>query len=293
MHEAQPIHDKDDLAIGDVAELTGLTAGTIRAWEQRYGFPEPARSDSGYRRYRGEDVETLRRVVGYRNRGLSMTAAIDRARQDGGGDRLSLYATVVEAHPAVRPQVLRKASLISLSRAIEHEILAHGATPIVFAAFQHEGFYRAVEPLYRRIATMADVATVFADFPEVGHPQGGPVEVPIRAEEPLGNEWVVIVDAPGYAACLLAWEQPALNGRTPPDGERRFEAVWTLDPYATRRAATVASRLAAQHDPEHGARCEALLRDRPLALEAPAPAMTALANRVLAYMENAGHPPER
>ena len=69
--------------------------------------------------------------------------------------------------------------------------------------------------------------------------------------------------------------------------------MWTLDPYATRRAATVAARLAGQRDPEHGARCEDLLRDRPLALEAPAPAMTSLANRVLAYMEDAGHPPER
>ncbi len=32
MREALPNHDKDNLAIGDVAELTGLAAGTIRAW---------------------------------------------------------------------------------------------------------------------------------------------------------------------------------------------------------------------------------------------------------------------
>jgi len=286
MREALPIHDKDNLAIGDVAELTGLAAGTIRAWEQRYGFPTPARSETGFRRYRSEDVQALRRVVAYRERGLSMATAIERSRDDSrDDDRLSLYATVVDAHPQARPQVLRKGSLISLSRAIEHEIIAHGARPVVFGAFQHERFYRAVEPLYRRLASMSDVATVFADFPVVAHPEGGPVEIPIRKDEPLGNEWVVIVDAPGYAACLLAWEQPQLGS---PDAEPVFEAVWTLDPYATRRAATVAARLVAQQDPEYGAHCEEVLRDRPLALESPAPALTALCNRVVAYLEADG-----
>ena len=35
------------LAIKEVAERTGIAAGTIRMWEQRYGFPEPARTPSG------------------------------------------------------------------------------------------------------------------------------------------------------------------------------------------------------------------------------------------------------
>lgn len=64
--------------------------------------------------------------------------------------------------------------------------------------------------------------------------------------------------------------------------------MWTLDPYATRRAATVAARLVAQQDPEYGAHCEEVLRDRPLALESPAPALTALCNRVVAYLEADG-----
>ncbi len=41
----------EDLAIKDVAEQTGIAAGTIRMWEQRYGFPAPQRTPSGYRRY--------------------------------------------------------------------------------------------------------------------------------------------------------------------------------------------------------------------------------------------------
>jgi DNA-binding transcriptional MerR regulator len=38
-----------ELAIGELAEQTGLAAGTIRIWESRYGFPTPARNPSGYR----------------------------------------------------------------------------------------------------------------------------------------------------------------------------------------------------------------------------------------------------
>ncbi len=136
------------------------------------------------------------------------------------------------------------------------------------------------------MAQYADAAAVFADFPEVARPEGGPRELPIRPDDALGNEWAVVVDAPGYAACLLAWEQP---GVAEPGGaedlDRRFEALWTMDPGATRRAAQVAARLAGRADPAYGAELERLLADRPLALAEPAPALTALTNRVVAYLE--------
>ena len=75
------------LAIKDVAERTGLAAGTIRMWEQRYGVPAPQRADSGYRVYAPEDVELLRRAVALRERGLSVPAALERARALVGADR--------------------------------------------------------------------------------------------------------------------------------------------------------------------------------------------------------------
>jgi DICT domain-containing protein len=275
----------DDLAISDVAQRTGLAAGTIRMWEQRYGFPAPRRASSGYRRYAPEDVETLRRVLAYRRRGLSVRAAIDRARETGGAsDRPSLYAAVAATEHGARPQVLRRSTLEALSRAIEHETLALAAAPILVGAFQRERFYRAVEPRWRRLAAHADAALVFADFPAPRRPDAGAVELPIDSADALGNEWAVIVDAPGFAASLLGWEQP---GRAGDDGgeERRFETIWTLDPLAARRAARTAAAVAGAIDPKTGARLEELLADRPLALEQPVPALTALANRVVGYLE--------
>lgn len=275
------------LAIKDVAERTGIAAGTIRMWEQRYGFPVPGRTGSGYRRYSEEDVETLKRVLALRHRGLSVPAAIERAQETGGPtDRPSIYAAVAATDHGARPQTLRKSTLIALSRAIEHEALAQGVRPVLIGAFQHEPFYREVEARYKRIARQSDAAVVFADFPKVRREPGAPVEIPIGPEDQLGNEWAVIVDSPGYAACLLAWEMPGVTEPGSPDDlSRRFESLWTVDPRATRRAAQVAARLAGRQDPEYGAELERLLADRPLAAEQPSPALTALTNRLVAYLE--------
>src|SRR6478609_10037274 len=264
----------DGLSIKEVAEQTGLAPGTIRMWEQRYGFPTPLRTASGYRRYEPEDIETLRRARAHRQRGLSVSAALDRARETGAtSDHPSIFAAVAATDHGARAQVLRKSTLVALSRAIEHELLARAAAPVLFGAFQRERFYRALEPRYRRLAHNADAATVFADFATLRRPSGAPVEVPIAEGAALANEWAVIVDAPGYAACLLAWEQPGASQVE--DGDRRFEAIWTIDPRATRRAAQAAARLAGNADAEYGRRLEELLADRPLALEQPAPALTA------------------
>lgn len=274
------------LAISDVAARTGIAAGTIRVWEQRYGFPVPDRTASGYRRYAEGDVDALRRVAALRRRGLSVPAAIERVRETGvATGRPSIYAAVADAGHDAHPQLLRKSTLIAISRAIEHEALAHAAAPVLFAAFQRERFYRHVEPRYRRLARRADAALVFAaDFDAPRAPEDGPVEVPIDPRDALADEWAVIIDAPGYAACLLAWEHPA----APPadDGQRRFEAIWTVDARATRRAAQVAAALASRAAPEHGGPVEALLEDRPLAFEEPAPMLTALTNRLVAYLES-------
>lgn len=281
------MNGRGGLAIKEVAERTGLQPGTIRMWEQRYGFPVPARDHSGYRRYAPGDVETLRRVVDGRDRGLSVPAAIEAATsREVPTDRPSLYAAVKGAGVDAVPQRLTKRTLLRISRAIEDEAIGHAAAPVLVGAFQEEPFYRAVEHRYRRIARMADAAVVFADFDAVREPEGAPAEIPIAPADALGNEWAVVVDAPGYSACLLAWEDlDVLERGGDGDAERRFEAIWTLDPEVTRRASVIAGQLACRTAPAVGDRVLDALEGRPLALERPAPALTALTNRMVRYLE--------
>jgi DICT domain-containing protein len=282
------LHVVSGLAIRDVAEQTGLTAGTIRIWEQRYGFPDPARTPSGYRIYTDEDVATLKRVVAFRRRGLSVPAALERAREaTEPTDRASIYGALLATDLPLRPQRLRKRTLLGLSRAIEDEAMARAAGPVIVGAFQRERNYRAVEHRYRRLASVADSVTVFADFPQVRVGDREPSELPVPLDAPLGHEWAVVVDAPGFAACLLAWETPeSERDRERPDSRREFESLWTMDPIAVRHAAHVGAAIAGQASATVRARLERLLADRPLAMEAPAPGLTALTNRILGYLED-------
>ena len=158
--------------------------------------------------------------------------------------------------------------------------MARAAGPVVIAAFQSEANYRAVEHRYRRLAHVADAVGVFATFdaPSVGD-EDEPAEIPITSADALGHEWAVIVDAPGYAACLVGWETPERNG------ERVFEAVWTMDAAVVRRAAQVGAALAARSAPAWSERLLAMLADRPLAVESPAPGLTALTNRMIGYLD--------
>lgn len=59
------------MGIGALARAVGLTEGTLRNWERRYGYPKPERTEGGHRVYRSEVAEFLSLVcramrAGYR-----------------------------------------------------------------------------------------------------------------------------------------------------------------------------------------------------------------------------------
>lgn len=47
------------MAIGSLAQRTGVPVDTLRAWERRYGVLHPTRTEGGQRRYGNEDVERV------------------------------------------------------------------------------------------------------------------------------------------------------------------------------------------------------------------------------------------
>lgn len=57
------------------AEMSGIPAATLRAWERRYGVPVPRRTASAYRLYAAEDVEQLRRMRDLVEEGVSPAEA--------------------------------------------------------------------------------------------------------------------------------------------------------------------------------------------------------------------------
>jgi MerR family transcriptional regulator, light-induced transcriptional regulator len=69
-----------------VSRLVGLLPVTLRAWERRYGIPNPGRGNQGYRLYSEQDVRTLRWLKAQVDSGLSIGRAVDylnELRQSG------------------------------------------------------------------------------------------------------------------------------------------------------------------------------------------------------------------
>lgn len=59
-----------------VAQQTGVSTATLRAWERRYGVPSPPRTDSGYRLYSARDIAVVRWLKAQIDSGLSISHAV-------------------------------------------------------------------------------------------------------------------------------------------------------------------------------------------------------------------------
>ena len=275
---------EEGLSIREVARETGISEGTLRMWETRYGFPEPLRLPSGHRRYTADQIVQVRQVARDREAGLSMKAAIDRARDLASEPELSIFAGLRRRRPDLQPYVLPKRALIGLSHAIEDECVARAERPVLFASFQRERFWRQSEPRWRDLALTAHSTIVFADFaePSVPSDERAPIELPIDRGDPFGREWSLICDAPDYSAFLAGWERPGQEAV--PDRARRFETVWSVEPSLVRDASRIAAGFVERAQPSLLRRFLPRLRDTPPASSDELRLVGALTNRMIAYV---------
>lgn len=247
-----------ELSTAQLAERTGVPAGTLRMWEARHGFPAPARLPGGHRRYVERDVEQVREVARLREQGLSMSAAIEQVARAARPKTASVFAGLRERQPQVEALQLTKRSLLSLTRALEDEYCARAVDGLLVGSFQREEFYRRIEPRWREMTRTAGLAVALADFSELRQATGGAVEVPVAPEEALSREWTLLIDAPGAQACLAAWEQ--VEAVRPRDAERRFEVLWSFEPTVVRSASEVAIEILRRFAPAVAERVPASLR---------------------------------
>ncbi|NJM39683.1 MAG: MerR family transcriptional regulator [Anaerolineae bacterium] len=63
-----------------VATQSGVEASTLRAWERRYGVPQPPRSDSGYRLYSARDTAIIRWLKQQIESGMNISQAVSMLR---------------------------------------------------------------------------------------------------------------------------------------------------------------------------------------------------------------------
>ncbi len=65
--------DEELFPIREVSRVTGVNPVTLRAWERRYGLIQPTRTDSGHRLYSAADIEAVRSILAWIERGVSVS----------------------------------------------------------------------------------------------------------------------------------------------------------------------------------------------------------------------------
>ena len=273
---------KSTLSIGELARRSGIAVSTLRAWEQRHGFPVPQRLDSGHRRYSERDVEALREVVRERRGGSTLERALAQSKSKAAAPRSSISATVRHALPDVPPRVLSRAAMLAISHAIEDEAVSSTGGAIFVGAFQNARSFRAAQRRWRDLSRTADIAIAFASFPRRRH-TGVFWEVPVSATAPISREWAVICESSRFSACLVGVEQLVTDRPTSPAG---FEALWTVEPDVVREALRTATAIAGDAVSELCKPLEAHLRRPPVVNQEVIRSMTSLTNRILGYVDS-------
>lgn len=84
---------------------TGLKPDTLRAWERRYGLPQPQRTEGKHRLYSQYDLEIINWLIARQAEGMSISRAVKLWRQleEEGRDPLLVYNEQVQEGTAVAP----------------------------------------------------------------------------------------------------------------------------------------------------------------------------------------------
>jgi methanogenic corrinoid protein MtbC1 len=82
-----------------VARETGVNPDTLRAWERRYGLPNPERTQGGHRIYSQRDIDIVKWLVARQAESLRIKQAVALWRRLEAEGREPLYTVVPEAQP--------------------------------------------------------------------------------------------------------------------------------------------------------------------------------------------------
>ncbi|MGO9497229.1 MAG: MerR family DNA-binding transcriptional regulator [Solirubrobacteraceae bacterium] len=116
------------LKTSEAASLLNIGPSTLRAWERRFGFPQPQRSPGGHRSYPHGEVAALRAAL---EGGLSVSSAVSRARAGLAVDTESLVtALLAYDHERADRAIETALALRSVECSVE-EVLLPGLEAIV------------------------------------------------------------------------------------------------------------------------------------------------------------------
>ena len=135
--------------------------------------------------------------------------------------------------------VYYKNTLVALCHALEDSILEASCEPLMITAFQQGKWYLEEAERYGAIAHKAENIVIMAtpDGKFSDHPTSQKSNVSLVSldvDDPVAQEWHLIIVAPTYTAMVLCQELSDEDygsmGRPNADLERKFYGFWTFEP---------------------------------------------------------------
>lgn len=147
----------------------------------------------------------------------------------------SLLTNLTQLEPNLQLSCYYKPAMTALSHALETQLKA-AKSPIIFANFQQERFYRWESKRYGEFAqkakgtyVLAVAETGFAEQPKV-------TAIPLAADDPMANEWHLVILDPYFCCAQILQEVPS---GAKEDANRQFKGFWTMNPELVRKVAIV------------------------------------------------------
>jgi MerR family transcriptional regulator, light-induced transcriptional regulator len=118
----------EELSATQVATLVGVPAPTIRSWERRYGWPSPARTIGGHRRYSSAEIEQVRALRDEIAKGQSAQQAVTLLRRQALRRRDAEVGRLVQGAVDIDQGLIRRAladveATLGTDEAIESVVL--------------------------------------------------------------------------------------------------------------------------------------------------------------------------
>lgn len=190
--------------------------------------------------------------------------------------------------------VYYKNTLVALCHALEDCILTSNSKPLVITAFQRGKWYlqeaeryQAIAKNSRQVVIMASPDTGFAEHPTSQLPNVDVVA--LEPNDPVAQEWHLIIFAPSYTAMVLCQElSDADYGEEKPttDLERKFYGFWTFVPGLVQETVEIAIASINRYNPERAQNLKSHLEEVANATPSATPDdLNSIVSRVVDYLQ--------
>ncbi len=183
-----------------------------------------------------------------------------------------------------RSPVIRcsKATLVHMSHTLEDMVLRHRIPAMMFTGFQESSYWKRETRRYRELAGIARQICIFAGKPLPADQQAKAIQVQLAKEDPLRQEWFVLILSEDFSALLTGQDLAVSPVRD--EASRLFDVILTFEPIVIEQVLKRLDEVLAHYRPD---RREELFEARqrfPLTASKPA-YITEVVTEMLRYEE--------